>query len=243
MESIDLIVDVTEAAALGEPAALALTVHLPESDVMRSRPIGCFAKPGASFSRGCFTTDLPGPASGAQAEWHAARGWVFVSVDHLGVGGSSAHEMAKLDYATLAAAAAAAERDVLERLACGSLGDGFPAVGDPLVLGIGQSMGGCLTVFQQGRHRSYDGIAVLGCSVTDPRVPVRPGDTPFVMPWRPRDALGVVLNDAQVEAAGPQDHRAKSKWFWFYDDVDVAAALPAPKRADRLRGSRRPSRA
>jgi hypothetical protein len=38
-----------------------------------------------------------------------------------------------------------ASREVLRRLADGSLADGFPPVTGPLLLGIGQSMGGCMT--------------------------------------------------------------------------------------------------
>lgn len=226
MQRVDLNLDVSPAAGLGEPASLAVTVHLPDPAAGASPPVVCFTKPGAGFARGYFTIDLPGPGCGAQAEWHARRGWIFVSVDHLGVGDSSAHDLRCTDYATLAAAADAAEREVLARLGAGTLVDGFPALAGALVLGLGQSMGGCLTVFQQARHRTYDGIAVLGFGVADQTVPVRPGDDPFVMPWIPRDALDVVLNEPHLAATGAQDHRAKSTWSWFYDDVDVAAAHP-----------------
>jgi hypothetical protein len=87
VRSIDLQVDVTDAAGLGESAHVALTVTVP--DELGPEPVVCFAKPGGGYARGYYTIDLPGPAHGAQAEWHAARGWVFVSLDHLGVGQSS----------------------------------------------------------------------------------------------------------------------------------------------------------
>ena len=75
----------------------------------------CFAKPGAGYSRGYYTTDLPGPGAGkgAQADWHAKRGWIFVSVDHLGVGGSSLHGPEALGFGPVAAASEAAEAEVL----------------------------------------------------------------------------------------------------------------------------------
>ena len=91
---LQLQVDVTEAAGLGEPAHVALTVTVP--DALGTDPIVCFAKPGAGYSRRYFTEDLPGPAAGAQAAWHAERGWIFVSVDHLGVGDSSQHDSERL---------------------------------------------------------------------------------------------------------------------------------------------------
>src|SRR5262249_27032535 len=174
---------------------------------MRSRPIGCFAKPGASFSRGCFTTDLPGPAKGAQAEWHAARGWVFVSVDHLGVGESSTHEGAKLSYGPVTAAAHAAEREILARLAAGTLQSGYPAIAKPLKIGIAQSMGVCLTIVQQGRHHGYDGIPVLGFSAIHTQPPTRPGAVPLVPAWLGRDTLLseplAMLNAAAIAEAPP----------------------------------------
>lgn len=92
MEQLELTVDVTDAAGLGDPATVAATVHLPSPDALGDTPLVCFAKPGGGFSHGYFTNGLPGPAAGSQAAWHAARGWVFVSVDHLGVGASSTHD-------------------------------------------------------------------------------------------------------------------------------------------------------
>jgi pimeloyl-ACP methyl ester carboxylesterase len=226
MDQIDLRIDVTAPAGLGEPAAMAVTVHLPDPTAIPARPIVCFAKPGGAFTRGYFTIDLPGPAHGAQAQWHAERGWVFVSVDHLGAGESSAHEMSRLDYKTLAAAADAAEREILRMLSQGLLCEGFPSIDNPLVLGLGQSLGASVAVFQQAHHGTYHGIAVLGFGVMDMHVPVRPGEAAFVRPWIPRDGFDVVLNASHVADAGPQDYLAKSLWFWFWDDVDVAKAFP-----------------
>jgi alpha-beta hydrolase superfamily lysophospholipase len=148
----DLRIDVTEAAGLGEPVEVAITVHRPDGPI-GERPVVCFAKPGGGYSRGYYTVDLPGPAKGSQAAWHADRGWIFVSVDHLGVGGSTViADPERLDYTTVAAGSMAAEQEVLERLAAGTLVDGLARVADPVVLGIGQSMGGCMTVVQQGRY-------------------------------------------------------------------------------------------
>ena len=182
VRSIDLQVDVTEAAGLGEPAHVALTVTVP--DELGPEPVVCFAKPGGGYARGYYTVDLPGPAAGAQADWHAAAGWVFVSVDHLGVGDSSLHDPERLSYTPVVAASQAAEADVLQKLAAGTLIDGLPKVERPLTIGIGQSMGGCLTVVQQGRYHGYDGIGVLGYSVLHTHPPTAPGHA------TPRHAVG-----------------------------------------------------
>lgn len=205
MQAIDLKIDVTSAVELEEAAHVAVTVTLPDPARLASPPIICFAKPGGGYSRGYFTVDLPGPVRGAQADWHAERGWIFVSVDHLGVGDSSIHDAAKLDYTNTAAGNMAAEAEILRRLAEGTLAEGFPAIVDPVKIGIGQSMGGCLTIIQQGRYHCYDGIGVLGYSAIHTHPPVRPGTEPIVAPWLPRDTLlrkvpPLVVNMGAVQA-------------------------------------------
>jgi alpha-beta hydrolase superfamily lysophospholipase len=224
--SVDLIVDVTEAAGLGEPAHIALTVTVPDN--VGPEPAVCFAKPGAGYSRGYYTADLPGPGpdagTGSQADWHAARGWIFVSVDHLGVGDSSQHPD-RLTFAPVVAAAQSAEADVLQKLAAGTLIDGLGQVESPLTIGIGQSMGGCLTVVQQGRFHGYDGIGVLGYGVLHTLPPTASGTPPLALPWIPRGEVlgeGVITNApalARVDPASAPGPGALA-WGFHYDDVD-----------------------
>jgi alpha-beta hydrolase superfamily lysophospholipase len=227
MQILELKIDVTEATCIGEATVVALTVHLPDPTVLAAEPIVCFAKPGGGYSRGYYTVDLPGPARGAQADWHAKRGWIFVSLDHLGVGESTLHDARKLDYTTVATANQAAEQEVLRRLAAGTLAAGFPQVESPIKIGIGQSMGGCMTVIQQGRYHCYDGIGVLGYSAVHTHPPTKPGTPPLVVPWLPRDTLLsqplVVLNmQALAQAlATPLDANVMG-WGFHYDDVDPA---------------------
>jgi len=224
VRSIDLRVNVTEAAGLGEAAQVALTVTVP--DGLPDDPVVCFAKPGAGYSRGYFTEDLPGPGHGcgSQAEWHAARGWIFVSVDHLGVGASSQHDPVRLSFTPVVAASQAAEADVRRKLAAGALVEGLGPVADPLSVGIGQSMGGALTVVQQGRHHPYDGVGVLGYSPLRTHPPIGPGHR-VPLPWIPRDTHldeGVVTNAAAlaeaVGAGGPVG-AGDMTWGFHYDDV------------------------
>jgi pimeloyl-ACP methyl ester carboxylesterase len=225
VRAIDPQVDVTAAAGLGEPAHVALTVTVP--DDLPEDPVVCFAKPGGGYARGYYTEDLPGPASGAQASWHAAHGWIFVSLDHLGVGASSQHDPERLSYTPVVAASQAAETEVLQKLAAGTLIDGLAKVPDPVTIGIGQSMGGCLTVVQQGRYHCYDGIGVLGYSALHTHPPTAPGTPPIVSAWIPRDAMpsdGIFTNGPALEdAAGDGIVRIDAMaWGFHYDDVDPA---------------------
>jgi hypothetical protein len=223
VRSIDLDIDVTDAAGLGEDAHVALTVTAP--DDIPPDPVVCFAKPGGGYSRRYYTEDLPGPSSGAQATWHVRRGWIFVSVDHLGAGDSSQHDPERLSYTPLVAANQAAEAQVRRRLAAGTLMEGLAKIEQPLTIGIGQSMGGCLTVVQQGRHHCYDGIGVLGYSAVHTHPPTTPGTPPLVVPWVPRDALpsdAIITNApalAELDPARAAGAEAMA-WGFHYDDVD-----------------------
>jgi alpha-beta hydrolase superfamily lysophospholipase len=229
---IELEIDVTEAAGLGEPATIALTVEVPDVSALPRRPIVCFAKPGGGYSRRYFTADLPGPGTGSQAAWHTERGWIFVSVDHLGVGDSSTnHDGTRLTYGPVVAANRAAEQEVLRLLEAGDLAGGFPPITDALKLGIGQSMGGCLTVVQQGRYHCYDGIGVLGFSAVHTHPPTAPGTAPIRAPWIPRDAGvadGIVTNAPALDSpeAGLAERMEETghamAWAFHYDDVDQA---------------------
>jgi alpha-beta hydrolase superfamily lysophospholipase len=235
VRSIDLKVDVTEAACLGEPAHVALTVTVPaDASAIGSAPVVCFAKPGAGYSRGYFTTDLPGPGpgKGAQADWHAERGWIFVSVDHLGVGESSQHGPDALGFGPVVAASGAAEADVLQQLAAGTLMEGLGKVdvGRAVKVGLGQSMGGCLTVVQQGRCHSYDGIGVLGYGVLGTLPPTAPGTPPLVLPWMPRDAAlaeGVITNAPTLAALDPATSPGTDAMAWGFHFDDIEAAIVA----------------
>lgn len=230
MKRIDLHIDVTEAAELGEPAHVSLTVCLPDPGNLPKRPIVCFAKPGGGYSKGYFTEDLPGPGKGAQADWHVERGWIFVALDHLGVGASSLHAPEALTFRPVVTANHAAEEEVLRRLAAGTLYPLFPAIEEPLLIGIGQSMGGCATVLQQGRFHGYDGIGVLGYSAIHTHPPARPGEPPIVHPWVPRDTdfSGdlVVLNAAAL-AAAPQTGNPGQRMAWGFHWDDVPAQIAA----------------
>jgi alpha-beta hydrolase superfamily lysophospholipase len=213
--SIELTVDVTEAAGLGTPAEQAVTVHLPDAGVMADPPVVCFAFPGAGYSRGYYSFDMPGSAGGGEAGWHAARGWVFVTVDHLGVGKSTVPVGNVLEYDNVTRANQVVVETVMARLEAGTVTDDLAPLVDATVLGFGQSMGGCFTIVAQGRHRVFDGVAILGFSAIHTVVPAAPGSPPV------------------MESADP---RAAMEWAFHWDDepAEVVAADMNPTPGSEL---------
>ena len=160
----------TDALGFGEKLATAATVFVPET--LADPVVACFALPGGGYSRGYFSFDVPGASGGGQAGWHTGDGWIFVTCDLLGVGDSDVPSDPRvMTFDNIAAANHATVVEVLSRLREGTLAPGLASIPDVTVLGIGQSLGGCVTIVQQGRHDTYDGTAVLGFSAIQTALP------------------------------------------------------------------------
>ena len=231
MQEIDVRTDVTDAVGLGEPLHTVATVFVP--DELADPPVVCFAFPGGGYSRGYFTFDMPGSSGRGEAGWHAARGWVFVACDHLSVGESSTPaDPMRMTFENLALANKATVENVLGKLRTGELGQ-FPGIEGATVLGIGQSMGGCLTILQQGQHATYDGIGVLGYSGSHTVLAVPPGSPPAPAVGLPRginpDPELLAQRHRMAGFAGPEATEADlppTTWGFHYDDVprDIVVA-------------------
>ena len=137
-----------------------------------------------------------------------------------------------MSFEVLAAANAATVANVLGLLRDGRLAADIPAVVDPIVLGIGQSMGGSLTIVLQGQHETFDGIGVLGYSAIHTVLPMPPGTPPIQMPALPRGQVPPV-RDASAFATPTQSSGPPTAadlpittWGFHYDDVpqDVVIA-------------------
>jgi alpha-beta hydrolase superfamily lysophospholipase len=233
-KSVELTVDITGTPGVEGPAHTAVTVHLPDDPVAATPPVVCFAFPGAGYGRHYYSFDMPGSTGGGQAGWHTSRGWIFVACDHLGVGDSTVPDGPPLPYEPLAAANRATVDAVVAKLAEGMVADGFPAVQDPVKLGLGQSFGGGLLTVMQGQFGLFDGIGVLGSSAIHTIVPSPPGTPPAPMPWITRGsdlAAPVVVNQSALAAATAPvlaDHESMQEagatgthpfaWAFHYDD-------------------------
>jgi len=151
---------------------LAASLHLPSPELLKSDAPVLVAMPGAGYNRLYF--DLPEPGY-SEAEHHAAQGIIVVALDHLGVGDSFVPPEPP-SLATVAAANSAAVREIVGRLESGALIEGR-SITPKAVVGAGQSMGGHVAVLMEARHRAFDGIAVLGASLVNTRLPSRSGET------------------------------------------------------------------
>ena len=120
---------------------------------------------------------MPGPSFGGQAGYHAEKhGWIFVACDHLGVGDSSVPDLSVTTLPAVLAANGATVDHILNLLAEGTLSEDFPPVNSPLRIGIGQSMGGNLTIALQGTAPRFDGVATLGYSAIQTVLPKPDGE-------------------------------------------------------------------
>jgi pimeloyl-ACP methyl ester carboxylesterase len=155
----ELPIDVSAALPFEERSSLAAAVHLP--DGAPRAVLICW--PGGSYARAYWDMHVPGHAGYSFAEHMTAQGFVVVAADHLGVGDSSKPaDGDQVDFETMGAAAAAFVATVRAMVADGSpeLG-GRPRPSLPII-GVGHSLGACLTVVTQARHRCYDAVALLG---------------------------------------------------------------------------------
>ena len=164
-------VELRVATGSGGSRTIAMTAYLPDPRAAS----GCiiFASPGGGYGRGYYDMCLPGHVGYSQAAHHVEKGHVLIAYDHLGVGDSSIDDLALLTIEDIAAHNHDAVTQVADQIRKGSLCPEFPALPRAAIIGIGQSMGGGVSIIMQGRHRSFDAIGVLGYSAVHTVLPQR----------------------------------------------------------------------
>ncbi len=178
-------------------ATLVVPTHVDPTGILAA------AFPGGGYSRGYWDIQWPGGYS--QAEHHASQGWLFAAVDHLGIGGSSPCEPSTLTIELMARASAAATKRLVALLRSGNAIDSLRPVEIPLTIGIGQSMGGCVSTLAQALASPFDALAVLGYSPCNFELPSPAGEMSVV-----------------AAAAAGVDPAAAIEWIFHYDDEDPA---------------------
>ena len=146
--------DVSDASLGAEGLEIAASLTAPEGPGPRAL-LACL--PGGSLDRRYYDLQVGEDRSFSFAEAMASRGFATLAFDHLGVGESSKPDDGwRLDADALAAANQRALDAVLERLA--REGDALASVP---VLGVGHSMGSCLTVVQQAKHAPFAALVLF----------------------------------------------------------------------------------
>ena len=158
----ELMLDVSAALPFDESIGVAASVHLPELAAGAPRAV-LVCWPGGSYSRAYWDMHIPQHTGYSFADHLTAQGYLVVAADHLGVGASSKPaDGDRVNLETMSAASASFVEQVR-----GLLAEGAPELGGmPLpelpIIGVGHSLGACLTVVTQAQHRCYDAVALLG---------------------------------------------------------------------------------
>lgn len=158
----ELVIDVSAELPFDEPSSLASTVHLPDLEREAPRAV-LICWPGGSYARAYWHMRIPGHPGYSFAEHMTAQGFMVLAADHLGVGASSKPaDGDQVNFETMSAAAASFVAQVRESLADGAPELGGRSLESVPIIGVGHSLGACLTVVTQARHRCYDAVALLG---------------------------------------------------------------------------------
>jgi pimeloyl-ACP methyl ester carboxylesterase len=173
----ELVLDVSSGLPFEEPISLAASVHLPDRHGESPRAaLICWS--GGSYARAYWDMRIPGHPGYSFAEHMAAQGFLVLAVDHLGVGASSRPaDGDRVNFETMSAAAASFVTQVGSMLVAGVEVFGGRALASVPMIGVGHSLGACLTVVTQARHRCYDAVALLGFTHGDKEVAVGAADS------------------------------------------------------------------
>jgi pimeloyl-ACP methyl ester carboxylesterase len=158
----ELTIDVSADVPLDEPVFIAASVHLPIPPVEMPRGV-LICWPGGSSARAYWDMHIPEHSGYSFAEHMTANGFVVIAADHLGVGASSQPaDGDRVNFETMTAAAAAFVSHVRTMRLGGCDQIAGYELGSLPVIGVGHSLGACLTVVTQARYRCYDAVALLG---------------------------------------------------------------------------------
>jgi pimeloyl-ACP methyl ester carboxylesterase len=156
------------------PLTIAADVFLPPR--LSAAPVVLFCLPGGAMNRAYF--DLQGEGGFSFAAHLTARGFIVVTLDHLGIGDSSRpRDGFALTPDVLTAANARAMDVIGAELRAG----GF--TGAPLTrfssVGLGHSMGAMLTAMQQARYGGHAALVLLGFSTRGLAAALTPEELSF----------------------------------------------------------------
>ncbi len=230
-EPVELQIDVTEAAGLGERTTLAMSLFLPSVND-DSSPILLFCLPGGTRRRGSWDMTVPGRDGYSFAEFASTKGCVVCAFDLLGTGDSSRPSDPGFPTELVARTNDALVRSVSERLRSGTLGSEIEPREPSLIAAIGHSMGGFYAIRQQALFSSYDAVAILGYSTLFPQLLYgRADQTLFVGLTSEEQVVEQGRSSGLDPYATNASDQDKARRMNYLDDVpdDVIAAHEALK--------------
>jgi pimeloyl-ACP methyl ester carboxylesterase len=155
--------DVTGAVGSDEHLAQKAWLFLPERPADACAVLLCLA--GGTYDKHYWHIDIDGYPGYSFAEHLGDSGYVVIAVDHLGIGDSTDPiGSGPVGLGLLAKGDAEVARQVRERLRHGDLHEDLPPTNAPLI-GVGHSMGACLTTMVQVTTHPYDAVVLLGYGV------------------------------------------------------------------------------
>src|SRR5260370_22228457 len=149
------------------PLHITAWVFAPSSLPAETSPVVLVCLPGGTYTKAYYHLEVPGfpPRAYSFALHMVKQGFVVVAIDHLGVGESTqSADGRELTLEVAARANAAVTDQVRARLAEGTLVAGMAPQHEPVLVGVGHSIGSFLLVTQQADHRSFAATAPLGYS-------------------------------------------------------------------------------
>lgn len=214
MIKADVVIDVTAACTLERSLRVAATVFLPEHHRLAEGQPVMFAVPGGGYSRGYYDMHFAGHVGYSQARHHLDRGLALVAIDHLGVGDSSPEAAESVHIEDIAAANDFAVRAIVERLRTGTAVAGYPGIDIGARIGMGQSMGGGVSVIMAARHHTYDAVAVLGYSAIHTVLPMPKHDETVSASEYFDYSRNTALNELSVAESAAYIPRFLYPFFW-----------------------------
>ena len=163
MNRHNLTIEIAPAEAKGQSLHTTVTIVLPAPGTLSDAPVVWFAWPGGGYNRHYYDLQLPGRSGYSQAQYHAARGSIFVACDHIGVGDSAIPQVA-FNHSDIARINAATARTIITQLREGSLLPDLAPLPKLFPVAMGQSYGGLLLTHLQAEHGLFEGVAMLGWS-------------------------------------------------------------------------------
>ncbi|OBK63246.1 alpha/beta hydrolase [Mycobacterium colombiense] len=229
--------DVTGGLGSGESLTQVAWAFLPTRPTDARAALLCLA--GGTYDKHYWHMEIDGYPGYSFGEHLAAAGYIVIALDHLGVGQSSdpvASGMVGLEL--LAAGDAEVARQVRDGLRNGDLIDGVSPLTIPLV-GVGHSMGACLTTIIQANTGVYDAVALLGYGVQITNVYEETADAGD-LESRLQQTIAAAC---QLTGASPEDSHMLAPRSYLAD-MFYAGEVPQPvMNADDAVASRTPLRA